>query len=167
MPSETSVPLTHFDATLCFLRVQLWVVMVNALLEMPRAFAQHAYSGMSLFALANALYWVLPIVVLVVFPRLLAMAVCEARGREPLHAANLRGVVGRWVGLALFIGSLGGTVRFTLLSAEFLKRRSHFGLNAGAFPTIHWWELFVIISPLVLGFALAFGPAIRDNFRKP
>ncbi len=152
-----SVPLTRFDVVMWFLRVQLWLLVVYLA---TRLFTPTGFAWPVLVQTISAL--ALPILVLSLFPRVLTLASLGSSAREPLELPTL---VGRCVGLSLFVGSLGRVVTFTLGLALNGYRTGSFFLNSGYVSMLLDMQIIGITFQFFLGFALAFGPAIRNSFR--
>ena len=163
-----SVPVTRFDVVMWFLRVQLWVLVVTA-------FAQLLTSVGYLFApFSSPLLFLrfvginaVPVLILLLFPAVLASSVLGPTTRDSVVSlADVKPLVGRCVGLALFVGSLGPLVLFFVgLAYGFATESSSLGLGTGPQRI---WMLAQLIAPTILffvGFTLAFGPAIRNSFR--
>ena len=164
-----SVPLTRFDVVMWFLRVQLWLLVVAAL-------AQLVTSVVDLFApISSPLLFLqfvggeaVPILILLLFPAVLASSVLGPTARDSVVSlADVKPLVGRCVGLALFVGSLGQLVLFFVAVAYGFATHDP-SLGMGRAGTMRWFTLAQFIAPTVsffVGFALAFGPAIRNSFR--
>ena len=160
MKSDFSPPLTRLDAILWFLRVQLWLSVV-ALLQgflMPYGL----FWGVTLQNLFSS---GLPILILALFPRVVALAMLGQSAREELTSLHeLRPLVGRCVGITLLVGSLGRAVMLSLAIAEAVISRGSFSLS-GPTPNIFSAQILPVTLSFFLGFVLAFGPAIRDGLR--
>ena len=161
-------PLTRFDAVMWFLRVQLWLSVVALALSLIQPVG---FIGLGLQSLVS---WGLPILVLAAFPSVLASGVLGWSGRDPVNSGDLRFLVGRCVGLALFVGSLGRVVGYSLwllygLVSQLAGRGTvSLGLGGLGLGLAGSFVMVQIISTAVsflLGFFLAFGPAIREGFR--
>ena len=163
MQPQFSPPITRLDAVLWFLRVQLWLSVVALItgLFTPWGF----FLGLGLQNLTN---FGLPILVLSLFPRILASAMLGHSTHEELSAlTGLRPLVGRCVGAALFVGSLGRAATLTLSFGYEFFTRGNVGTGPVGIPRSYFFlpQLSIVAVPFFLGFVLAFGPAIRDNFR--
>ncbi len=153
---QFSPPVTRLDAVLWFLRVQLWlsvVAFVTGLITFSGFFV-----NLGLQSLVN---FGLPILILSLFPRVLASAVLGSSAREPL---DFRALLGRCVGLSLFVGSLGRAIALTFtLGYNVLNGAPVFG--SGFSSGFLLSQSITTALSFLLGFALAFGPAIRDGLR--
>ncbi|BCM90213.1 hypothetical protein IAD21_02064 [Abditibacteriota bacterium] len=160
MQSEFSPPSTQLDAVLWFLRVQMWLSVVYLVSGFV---SPYGYGGfMGLLSLQNLIISGIPILILWLFPRPLAFASMGARARDPLV---LRHLLGRCIGLSLFVRSLGNAVLLSIGLAEAFFSRGSFSLGGGYVSPFYFSSLIGTVVSFFLGFALAFGPAIRDNFR--
>lgn len=166
MESPLPLPaLTRFDAVMWFLRVQLWLSVVTLVVTLALFLVQPL--RFIALGLQNLVFWGLPILVLAAFPSVLASGVLGQTGRDPVNSGDLRFLVGRCVGLALFVGSLGRVVGYSLwllygLVSQ-LAGRGTFSL--GFAPSFMMVQIISTAASFFLGFFLAFGPAIRDAFR--
>jgi len=160
MQSQFSPPLTRLDAVLWFLRVQLWLSVVNAL----TALVQPSIFFWSLAA-QNLLPSALAVLIFALFPRVLASAMLgSGAGAEVASLHDLRPLVGRCVGAAFFVHSLGNAVLYSGYIGYSLL--THSSLFAPGMPSsILITRVAGTAISFFLGFALAFGPAIRDGLR--
>ena len=163
-----SVPLTRFDVVMWFLRVQLLLLVVAALAQLVTSVA-YLFAPISSPLLFLRLVGgeAVPILILLLFPAVLASSVLGPTARDSVVSlADVKPLVGRCVGLALFVGSLGQLVLFFIAVAYgFATGSNSAGLGTGT-PRV--WMLALLVTPTIsffLGFALAFGPAIRNSFR--
>ena len=108
----------------------------------------------------------LPILILALFPRLLASAMLGARARDGVATvADVRPLVGRCAGVALFVSSMGRAVMGTL-SFGYAYLTGGMGMGGGMVRSLMLGQVvFEFGLLLFLGFLLAFGPVIRENFR--
>ncbi|RYX81866.1 hypothetical protein EON83_22180 [bacterium] len=158
MQSEFSPPLTRHDAVLWFLRVQLWL---SVLLLIQGAFVPYGFF-VGIFLQSLVAYGV-PILVLSLFPRVLASAMLGDSARDPLTFHDFQSLVWRCVGVALFTGALGrAVISFFVIAEALIVRRS---LTPSITYSYIGLQFVGTMFALVLGFFLAFGPSIRDNFR--
>ena len=110
----------------------------------------------------------LPILILALFPRVIALAMLGQSARDELSSLHqLRLLVGRCVGITLLLGSLGRAVMLSLAIAEGMISRGSFSLRApnGPYPNIFSSQILAVTFAFFVGFVLAFGPSIRDSFR--
>lgn len=155
-------PLTRFDAVMWFLRVHLWLSLVAFLLSLFQPFMLITWSQV----LLNAVLAGVPVLLLALFPSILASSALGRMAREPV-SGDLRFLTGRCVGLTLFVNSLGRAALYSiLLLYSFVPKVS----SAWVFGSgvAHSFTIIQIVTSAIsfsLGFALAFGPAIRDSFR--
>ena len=164
MQSELSAPLTRLDAMLWFLRVQLWVSGVALASSLSRDVVDSRVS-----ILRDLVGYGIPVVALAIFPRVLANSALAHSARERVTSPSPpRTLVLRGVGLTLFVQTLGWTIIYSLLFVYNLLPFVSSGWSLGSGIT-RFYQLFAMAntaSQFLLGFFLAFGPAIRDHFRK-
>lgn len=164
MQSEFSPFLTRLDIVLWFLRVQTWCgAAVLVLISVsPYPFS----TALGLLNMEDIATVGLPVLLLALYPRAIATTLLGARAPEPVGLPDLRLLVGRCVGLTLFLGSIGRVVILTahgVFSFVYLHQLSP-GIG---YPQILVWAQFIgAACAFFFGFFLAFGPAIRDNFRE-
>ena len=164
MQSESLLPLTRLDIMLWFLRVQLWVSGI----ALASSLVQDVV-GSRVSVLRDLVGYGIPVVALALFPRVLATSALGDSVRESVTSPRLpRTLVFRGVGLTLFVQTLGWTISYSLLFVYNLLPFASSGWSLGSGIT-RFYQLFAIAntaSQFLLGFFLAFGPAIRDNFRE-
>ena len=163
MQSEFSAPLTRLDVVQWFLRVQLWVSIFSLILSFVSPYA--LFSGLSLQILVDG---GLPVLVLLLFPTILANSVLGASACETVTSLHdVRSLAGRCVGLALLIGILGWAVLYSggILYDLATGRSSASLFGSGTSSTYMHSQIIAVAMRFFLGFFLAFGPAIRDYFR--
>jgi len=147
---------------LWFLRVQLWLTV----LQLVAGLTFLAGSLGTAFSLSNHSYYVLPLLILTLFPRMLAAAMLGAKTRGVVtRLEELRPLVLRCAGAALFVHGIGSVVLSTVsLGYTYFDMR---GVSpARPILPYHIWQLIGSCVTFVLGFLLAFGPVIRENFRE-
>jgi len=170
MESLPIPPLTRFDAVMWFLRVQLWVSVVlavtnsltSAILFLPPLLIAGGRGSSFLFLSGVIVAWI-PCLVLLTFPSALTSSALGDSKRNPLISTrDWKFLIARCVGLAALIGSLGRVVflpfdiaydLFVGMSWSTVLSGPRFYSNTGPFLSF------------ILGFVLAFGPAIRDALR--
>lgn len=164
MQSEFSSPLTRFDAVLWFLRVQLWFCLVGLVLSVVQPYSLLSWGTL----LQNCVSGGLPVLALLLFPTALANSALGESARDPVTSLDdLRSLVLRCVGLALFVGVLGwafigsGYILYSLVP----RVSSAWVFGSGIMLTYMRAQIAGTAVRFILGFFLAFGPAIRDNFR--
>ena len=165
MQSEFTPPLTRLDAVLWFLRVQMWVSVIALIL----AFIQPYPLSFSLGSiLQNGIGNGISVLVLLIFPGVLANSALGTSAREPLNSLlGLRSLVIRCVGLSLFVGNLGWAFIYSayVLYSLVPNVSSAWAFGSGVGLSYMRFQIGVTALRFILGFFLAFGPAIRDNFR--
>lgn len=161
-------PLTRFDVVMWFLRVQLWFSLATALAQLL-SFVLYFFAPISLplFGLQFVGPSMMEILVLLLFPAVLASSVLGSTLRDSVASlSDVKPLVGRCVGLALFVGSLGRLVLFVgFVAYSFVTHSSAPVLGTGIARTLSLTQLLGPTLSFFVGFALAFGPAIRDGFR--
>ncbi len=164
----SSPPLTRFDAVMWFLRVQLWLLVVTGVFQLLTSIVYLFSSFRSpVFLIQFVGSHAVPILILMLFPAVLASSALGPTARDSVVSlADVKPLTGRCIGLTLFISSLGYIVLFAASVAYALATHdSSFGFGTS---TSRWFQLSPLIQPIIsifLGFALAFGPNIRDSFR--
>jgi len=180
MDSLPIPPITRFDAVMWFLRVQLWVIIANFLLSLSSS----GIAFLPLLSLPSSLRpplsqvpssfggYIIPILVLWVFPALLASNALGETARDPISSlSGLRSLILRCAGLSLFVSSLSRVLGASVYIVINLATRgtlffsSSGSLGSRFIAATSLSNLGVGIIPLLLGFVLAFGPAIRDALR--
>lgn len=161
-------PLTRFDVVMWFLRVQLWLSLVAFLTSSLSSIVYLlSFINSPFFWLRIIVLPLMPVLILLFFPAVLASSVLGPTSQQPVASlSDLKPLVGRCFGLMLFISSLGmialysGTMFYALATASPTSV-----LGTGFTRSM---ALSQFIGPTIcffLGFALAFGPNIRDSFR--
>lgn len=161
-------PITRFDAVMWFLRVQLWIslsgVLISCLGSLFSFFAPFAlrWGWLQTIGMAGV-----PVLILLLFPAVLASNALGSTSRQPVVSLlDLKLLIGRCLGLALFVTSLGPIVLLSVaITYELATRGTSTSLGAGAMRLIMLAQLVGPTISLFLGFALAFGPNIRDSLR--
>ncbi len=161
MQSELSPRLTQLDAVLWFLRVQLWLSVVYLVSGSASPYGGR-FGILSFISVSNLIISGIPIFILWLFPRPLAFASLGVSAHDPL---TLRPLLGRCIGLSLFVRSLGNAVLLSLGLANMLYSRGSVGFGGGYSSLFFLSPLIGTVLSFFLGFFLAFGPAILDNFR--
>lgn len=161
MQQEFSPPLTRLDAVLWFLRVQLWVSVVYFVSSLVTPFVGFG----ALISWQTLCGTGLPLLVYLLFSRVLAVGVLGQSARDSISTLpDFRPLMGRCVGLSLFVSSLGRVISLTFLFAySLLTGKPLYGSILGS--SILFGQVVVAALSFFLGFFLAFGPVIRDNFR--
>ncbi|RYF51318.1 MAG: hypothetical protein EOO38_03525 [Cytophagaceae bacterium] len=174
MPSS----LTRLDLVLGLLRILFWSLLIQSLLSalsssfrVYPAFGQSAgfHPRTSLGTVATS---AVPLLILWLFPSVLAHGVLGQMGREPVNSLlDVRPLIGRCLGLSLLTTSLSGALWSTffvvhnlIISGNVLGFDGR-SLGSSLAATSAVSNFIYSTSALVLGFILAFGPAIRGNFR--
>lgn len=176
MHSESAPSLTRFDVVLAFLRAQLWIsvvaLFVGGITSLSYVWSGFGAGFISLRVIGLAL---IPVILLILFPSLLAGNALGRTARAPVASfSDLRPLIGRCTGLFLFVQSLGHLV---ILTGLFLYSsatqpsgslwRTLFGsAPPGRYMWVSMAQLTIPLLSVLIGFFLAFGPAIRDNFRE-
>lgn len=163
-----SSPLTRFDAVMWFLRVHLWLslvaLVVSSLSSLVYFFTpiNLPYLWLQLVGLA-----LVPVLILLFFPAVLASNALGSTSRQPVASlSDLKSLLGRCFGLMLFVSSLGPIVLY--FGALFYALATGTPASFLGTSIVRSMGLTQIIGPTIsffLGFALAFGPNIRDSFR--
>lgn len=156
--------LTRFDVVLWFLRVQLWLSVIFLL----SSFIQPFLFVVPLLSLQNLVAFGIPVLVLLLFPKILAASAVGRSAPEPITSvSDLRPLVLRCVGLFLFIQNLGGAVMYSLFILYTLvaSASSMWFFSSSISVSSMRFQIVSTAVRFLLGFFLAFGPAIRGNFR--
>lgn len=173
MDSLPNPPLTRFDVVMWFLRVQLWVSLFAGVMAVLTAvgyrFTPFASFGFGLiFSLAGPAWF--SVILLLLFPRVLASSVLAQTERDTIyHVDELKPLVSRCIGLVLLVGSVGRVALFSITALySLLSTGSIWGVSLYGSGTMRYLNLAQFVEPALsclLGFILAFGPAIRDAMR--
>lgn len=167
MESLPIPPITRFDAVMWFLRVYLWISVVYAITGiLSSIFYLFTPFGFTGFGARAILPQLVPCLLLWLFPALLAANSLSHSARDAVQASDLKFLVGRCVGLALFIGSLGQVALYSVAIAYSLATGGRPVVSTPSYPLI--MSIGPAVGPFlsfILGFALAFGPAIRDSLQ--
>lgn len=168
MESLPIPPITRFDAVMWFLRVYLWISVVYGITAVlrPIFYLIIPAGSMSLWSPAF-IFSAVPVFLLWLFPSLLATNALGESARDAVQASDLKFLVGRCVGLALFVGSLG-RVAFYSFAIAYSVATSVARLlpsTTSALSVLFVEQLGPTILAFVLGFFLAFGPALRGATR--
>ncbi len=111
MRSEFAALVSRLDVVLWFLRVQLWLSLATLLTGFPSPYGY----GLGLNQ-QYLLVWVLPILILLVFPRALASAMLGQSAREELSLLpGLSSLVGGCVGLGAASVSFCSSAHWAML----------------------------------------------------
>lgn len=174
MESPFPLPsLTRFDVVMWFLRVQMWLLLVTAIARLLTSVVYFfAPIGSPFFAARLIAINTVPVLILLVFPAVLASSVLGSTARDCVTSvSDVKPLASRCLGLALFVGSLGQLVVFFGAVAYYLVTHNPMlgfpmpGLATGVGRLLALGQLVEPTISFFLGFALAFGPAIRDSFR--
>jgi len=166
MDSLPIPPITRFDAVMWFLRVQLWVSVVVALLSTPVLIDYLSRPLMSIPSVVRALLidW-LPVVILLAFPSVLASnSLGQSREKPVVSLGDCKALTLRCIGLVVFVNFLGTVALVSLfLIYDLATNSSTFASKYLFFGNVR--ELVLAFLHALLGFVLAFGPAIRDSLQ--
>ncbi|BCM90212.1 hypothetical protein IAD21_02063 [Abditibacteriota bacterium] len=169
MVTEFSPPLTRFDVVMGFLRVYLWISVVHVI---GAAFSSLGYILSSISSPAVWLQLVAPegisVLLLLLFPSVISASVLGQTTRDSVTSfPDLRSLIGRCLGVFLFVSSLGQVVLHSgvAMYSWVTKSGSPFFGSSVVASKFFWAGLIGPLLSCLLGFSLAFGPVIRDSFR--